>query len=110
MLLDLNDPTSIAQWWSVFPERHGALLRDWERRRPDVRGPIGQARRLLQAEAQRRGEVDRFDSVSAPLAFSLARPSHDEMAAGEVLEDRDDHDATADTFEAHEVDSPPHAA
>ncbi|OWQ85694.1 hypothetical protein CDN99_21695 [Roseateles aquatilis] len=89
MLLDLNDPKSIAQWWSVFPERHGALLRDWERRRPDVRGPIGQARRIIQADPVRRGQLERFEGASASRSFSVAVPSHDEMAAGELTSDAD---------------------
>ncbi len=54
MLLDLNDSQSILQWWAVYPSRHGALLSDWARRRPEHRAAILHARRLINADPEKR--------------------------------------------------------
>lgn len=83
MLLDLNDPASIIEWWKVYPARHGALLRDWADRRPDVRPAIISAGRMMRSDPQLR----RF--LEAQEAHVVAGPvlSHDEQAAEERLPD-----------------------
>lgn len=46
MQLNLNDPSSIIQWWRVFPERHGPQLAAIERldseRAPAIRRAYAQ--------------------------------------------------------------------
>ncbi|UXH79933.1 hypothetical protein [Roseateles amylovorans] len=87
MLLDLNDAESIVSWWSVYPERHGALLADWARRRPEHRAAIAQARRMIHAQPSHRAELHRFQLSQRTVAHDeadLPRPSHDELAAGEL--------------------------
>ncbi|WP_157521851.1 hypothetical protein [Mitsuaria sp. 7] len=87
MLLDLNDPQTIVNWWSVFPERHGALLADWSRRRPEHRVAISQARRLINADPARRALLERVRALDAHGSTEEAAqqpPSHDELAAGEL--------------------------
>ena len=80
MLLDLNDASSIVEWWAVYPQRHGALLSDWAQRRPEHRASIQRAHRLIKADPSLR-----------PLLSSTKRQqdgagghpilSHDELAA-----------------------------
>ncbi len=83
VLLDLNDASSIVEWWAIYPQRHGALLSDWAQRRPEHRASILQARRLIQADPQLRVNLERSsrDELAVPV-YALA--SHDEVAAGEV--------------------------
>lgn len=88
MLLDLNNAASIVEWWCIFPERHGPLLADWERRRPEHAEEIGRARRLIKADPARRALLARAQAEERH-----ARPvpdyrlSFDEMAAGELRDD-----------------------
>lgn len=86
MLLDLNDASSIVEWWAVYPQRHGALLADWANRRQEHRGTIMEARRRIKADPSKRlllensrAEPDLDLDVHLPMP-----PTHDELAAGEV--------------------------
>lgn len=84
MLLDLNDSLSIVQWWSVYPSRHGALLSDWARRRPEHRAAIAHARRLINADPQKRALLQLAQQETSVEHLSSAdevAPSHDELAA-----------------------------
>lgn len=47
MILNLNDPTSIAAWRSVWPERHDEILRSLWKRFPQFRAAIEASRGLL---------------------------------------------------------------
>lgn len=85
MLVDLNDASTIVSWWAIYPERHGALLSDWARRRPEHRAEIARARRIIDADPERRALLE--SSRRAALADALDEavpPSHDEQLAGEV--------------------------
>lgn len=85
MLLDLNDSQSIAQWWAVYPSRHGALLNDWARRRPEHRAAIAQARRLISSDPEKRCLLQQAQeelSQSSGLPEDSLVPSHDELALG----------------------------
>jgi len=86
MLLDLNDAQSIVDWWSVFPTRHGSLLSDWARRRPEHRAAIAEARRIIGADPGRRVLLERSrDSAADASGLAGDAPlSHDELAAGEL--------------------------
>ncbi|WP_343639683.1 hypothetical protein [Roseateles sp.] len=84
MLLDLNDPSTIVEWWAVHPQRHGALLADWAHRRPEHRGAIMEARRRIKADPFKRrvletSGIEEHRDWGAPVP-----PTHDEQAAGEV--------------------------
>lgn len=83
MLVDLNDASTIVTWWAIYPERHGALLSDWARRRPEYRAEIARARRLIAADPERRALLE--SSRQAPAATQQeVPPSHDEQLAGEI--------------------------
>lgn len=87
MLLDLNQPASIVTWWAVFPERHGELLSDWARRRPEHRSAILQARRLIEADPSRRELLRSVGQKPNSTVVDVApQRSHDEQAAGEADE------------------------
>lgn len=84
MLLDLNDASTIVEWWAIYPQRHSALLADWAHRRPEHRGAIMEARRRIQADPLKRRlletsrmEEHQRDQLPVP-------PTHDEQAAGEA--------------------------
>ncbi|WP_431049677.1 hypothetical protein [Roseateles sp. L2-2] len=84
MLLDLNDASTIVEWWAVYPERHGALLADWSHRRPEHRGAIMEAGSRIKADPSKRlllenSRAEQNLEVHLPLP-----PTHDEQAAGEV--------------------------
>ncbi|WP_431101515.1 hypothetical protein [Roseateles noduli] len=84
MLLDLNDSLSIVQCWAVYPSRHGALLSDWARRRPEHRAAIADARRLINADPEKRALLQlaqRDPVVEQLLSTDDVVPSHDELAA-----------------------------
>ena len=85
MLLDLNNAASIVEWWCIYPERHGPLLADWERRRPEYAAEISRARRSIKADPARRALLARsqVEEASARPAPEY-RPSFDEVAAGEL--------------------------
>lgn len=82
MLLDLNDSMSIVQWWAVYPSRHGALLTDWARRRPEHRAAISGARRLIDADPEKRAMLLQAQggAAQARTGDDSAVPSHDELA------------------------------
>ncbi len=87
MLLDLNDAESIVSWWAVYPERHGALLADWARRRPEHRAAIAQARRIIHTQPDHQADRHRFrlnQAARSSMASEPPPPSHDELAAGEL--------------------------
>ncbi|OWQ47939.1 hypothetical protein CDL60_04920 [Roseateles noduli] len=85
MLLDLNNAASIVEWWCIFPERHGPLLADWERRRPEHAAEIGRARRLIKADPARRALLARSQADEGRARpVPEYRPSFDEVAAGEL--------------------------
>ncbi|MFX1678964.1 hypothetical protein PV762_07005 [Mitsuaria sp. CC2] len=95
MLLDLNNAASIVEWWCIFPERHGPLLADWERRRPEHAAEIGRARRLIKADPARRALLARSQADERRARpVPEYRPSFDEVAAGE-LRDEDSVDVVA---------------
>lgn len=82
MLLDLNDSQSIVKWWAVYPSRHGALLSEWARRRPEHRAAIAQARRLIAADPAKRELHLRAQREGAERALpneASEVPSHDEL-------------------------------
>lgn len=88
MLLDLNNAASIVEWWCIFPERHGPLLADWERRRPEHAAEIGRARRLIKADPARRALLARSQAEERQARPAPEyRPSFDEMAAGELRDE-----------------------
>ncbi|WP_431288801.1 hypothetical protein [Roseateles chitinivorans] len=81
MLLDLNDASSIVEWWAIYPVRHGALLSDWAQRRPEHRASIQQAHRLIKADPSLRvllsnAKRQQEDAVGHVIL------SHYELAAG----------------------------
>lgn len=47
MLLNLNDPTSIVQWWRVCPERHSSYLEVKLRLSPEFAPSIREAQRQI---------------------------------------------------------------
>ena len=47
MLLNLNDPQSILQWWLVWPERHHAFLEHKLKASPEFGAVIREALRLI---------------------------------------------------------------
>ena len=51
MTLNMNDPQSIAQWFSVNPRRHGPMLRHWLRVWPQFRAAIEASRELVKGKA-----------------------------------------------------------
>ncbi|WP_377154965.1 hypothetical protein ACFJIX_22745 [Roseateles sp. UC29_93] len=84
MLLDLNDASTIVEWWAVYPQRHGALLADWAQRRPEHRGAILEARRRINADPAKRGLLEQSRAELRRDGAAVAPPTHDELAAGEV--------------------------
>lgn len=84
MLLDLNDASTIVEWWAVYPQRHGALLADWAQRRPEHRGAILEGRRRINADPAKRGLLERSRAELRRDGEVVATPTHDELAAGEV--------------------------
>jgi len=52
MQLNLNDPTSIVQWWRVFPERHSNYLEVKLRLSPDFAPSIREAQRQIAASEE----------------------------------------------------------
>lgn len=52
MMLNFNDPHSIAAWLAVYPTRHLALLRALWRLQPQWREFMNQAAQIHQAQAQ----------------------------------------------------------
>jgi hypothetical protein len=88
MLVDLNDASSIVTWWAVFPDRHGPLLSDWAKRRPQHRAAISEARRLISQDPERR-QLMRQAQVEQHRqgTVEVVPLSHDELAAGEAGSD-----------------------
>lgn len=84
MLLDLNDASSIVEWWAVYPQRHGALLTDWSRRRPEHRGTIMEARRRIKADPLKRRLLESTLTEQPEGSCLPPPPTHDEQAAGEL--------------------------
>lgn len=84
MLFDLNDPTSIVAWWQVCPDRHGPLLADWARRRPDVRSSIARAGQMIRSNPLTAHLLREAELRRAVSEVSEVPPSHDEQLAGEV--------------------------
>ena len=84
MLLDLNDASSIVEWWAVYPQRHGPLLADWAQRRPEYRGSILEARRRIKANPVTRGLLERAQSDLPSAAEREVPLTHDEQAAAET--------------------------
>lgn len=84
MLLDLNDASTIVEWWAVYPQRHGALLADWAHRRPEYRGAIMEARRRITADPLQRRLLEGSRVEHRPDKQGPTPPTHDEQAAGEV--------------------------
>lgn len=84
MLLDLNDASSIVEWWAIYPVRHGALLSDWAQRRPEHRASIQQAHRLIKADPSLRTLLSSARRQQELAAGDGPVPSHDELAAGEA--------------------------
>jgi len=52
MLLNLNDPQSILQWWLVWPERHHAFLEHKLKASPEFGFVIREALRLIAARPE----------------------------------------------------------
>jgi len=84
MLLDLNDASSVVEWWAVYPQRHGALLTDWAERRPEHRATILEARRRIQTDPAMRRLMEQSWAGAAGAASLPSLPTHDEQAAGEA--------------------------
>jgi len=84
MLLDLNDASTIVEWWAVYPQRHGPLLADWAHRRPEHRNAIMEARRRITADPLKRRLLEEARNVRHLDAHLPAPLTHDEQAAGEV--------------------------
>lgn len=84
MLLDLNDASTIVEWWAVYPQRHGALLADWAHRRPEHRGAIMEARRRIKADPLKRRLLESSRPERRQGEHLQVPPSHDAQAAGEV--------------------------
>ncbi|OWQ46621.1 hypothetical protein CDL60_14265 [Roseateles noduli] len=84
MLLDLNDASSIVEWWAVYPVRHGALLSEWAQRRPEHRESIRQAHRLIKADPSLRPLLLNARRQQEGRAAGHVILSHDELAAGVV--------------------------
>lgn len=84
MLLDLNDASTIVEWWAVYPQRHGALLADWVHRRPEHRSAILEARQRIQADPLKRLLLESSRAEPSREECLAVRPTHDEQAAGEV--------------------------
>ena len=70
MLLNLNDPESILDWWKVFPDRHASFLDYKLKSSPEFAPAIREAQRrisnsselsglLAEAAQQRRQREDR---------------------------------------------------
>lgn len=58
MLLNLNDPDSIVNWWLTFPQRHDAYLDYVARHSPQFGPAIRQARQQLQADPKLRALLE----------------------------------------------------
>lgn len=84
MLLDLNDASTIVEWWAVYPQRHGALLADWAHRRPEHRGAILEARRRIKADPSKRRLLENARAEQYLDGHLPVPLTHDEQAAGEV--------------------------
>ena len=84
MLLDLNDASSIVEWWAVYPQRHGALLADWSRRRPEHRGAIMEARRRISSDPSKRRLLESALTEQRAGEYLSLPATHDEQAAGEL--------------------------
>ncbi|XHS79941.1 hypothetical protein ACFJGW_08160 [Burkholderiaceae bacterium UC74_6] len=54
MLLNLNDPQSILQWWLVWPERHHAFLEHKLKASPEFGFVIREALKLIQRRPEYR--------------------------------------------------------
>lgn len=48
VIIDFNDPESIARWLRVWPERHTKLMRGLWRLWPDCRDAMAKAAKLLE--------------------------------------------------------------
>lgn len=81
MLLDLNDASTIVEWWAIFPQRHGALLADWADRRPEHRGAIMEARRRISADPLKRRLLERSQAEQRRDDPPPVTPTQDELAA-----------------------------
>jgi len=77
MLLNLNDPQSILQWWLVWPERHHAFLEHKLKASPEFGFVIREALQLI---AQR----PEFRGLRRP-----ALPMHREQPVVDVARDAD---------------------
>lgn len=91
MQLNLNDPSSIIQWWRVFPERHGPQLAAIERldseRAPAIRRAYAQiaadpALAPLLGRSQRRHEALAPDQADADEASGAALSDYARAAGG----------------------------
>ncbi len=83
MQLDLNDASTIVEWWAVYPQRHGPLLADWAHRRPEHRGAIMEAHRRIKADPVKRRLLE-SSRLGKHTDEHLPTPlTHDEQAAGE---------------------------
>jgi hypothetical protein len=59
MILNLNDPASILDWWQVLPQRHGSQLLAMARLRPQFAAPIQAALRRIRADASLNAQFER---------------------------------------------------
>lgn len=84
MLLDLNDASTIVEWWAVYPQRHGPLLADWAQRRPEHRSAILEARRRINADPKKRRLFEQAQTEASRDGHRSLRLTQDEQAAGEV--------------------------
>lgn len=85
MLLNLNDPESIVNWWRVFPERHDGFLEHKLRLSPEFGLAIREAQRriagseelqgmLVRSAAQRRvHEASQAERVSRMSSVEMLR-------------------------------------
>ncbi len=73
MLLNLNDPTSIVDWWQVFPERHDGYLEQKLRLSPEFGPSIREAQRRIAAS----------DKLQSMLLHSVAQRRQQEAYQAE---------------------------
>ncbi len=89
MLLNLNDPQSIFQWWQVWPERHNSFLEYKLKASPEFGPAIREALRLIAARPELRAlratlsqvRPAAFDDRDAGNEEASPRPSYKELLA-----------------------------
>ena len=87
MLLNLNDPESILDWWKVFPARHASFLDYKLRVSPEFAPAIREAQRRISNSPALSGLL--ADAVQQHRQHEASQAAHDDNVSAYELRHRE---------------------